>query len=538
MMLWLRTALLASLLLVLLPAAPGRAGVYTVHSCQSPDGGAADRDAWRDATHDTDQSSRLDGCPLRPLYLTLDRNEVHPGNGYVNLKFTAPSDTQITAYTLWRSAQVASTYNAYVREHHDRGITDREKCLGPCTKGVLRPSLADANRISVRTSARPLRTLELLLTCGRADASSETCPASSLGARLQLHRADIELRDDLAPVIVTPPSGPLVNARGPLAGVQSVSLTATDRGGGVSQVAFEVDGTVVERVTLDANGGACRVPFRAPVPCKPVASGTVGFDTAKVPDGTHSLRILVTDATGTNVTPWGPVTITTANRSCNPAPRVDSLELTARIAGGGRKRGGRKKGGRRVVATAYGRKVRVRGTLRTPEGAPVPHAALCVATRQQRAHAPLRPARALTTDAAGRFSFRLPRGPSRRAYVVARVPGGAVSSSVVVRVKAPVRLRPSRRHLRNGQSLKLRGRLRGRPRPRRGMLVEMQVQRGRRYQTFATTHARRNGRFSLRYRFTRTSGVQRYRFRALVRRQPTYPYATGASRPVVVRVHG
>jgi hypothetical protein len=306
----------------------------------------------------------------------------------------------------------------------------------------------------------------------------------------------------------------------------------------VNEVAFEVDGTIVERVTLDANGGACRAPFRAPVPCKPVASGTVGFDTAKVPDGTHSLRILVTDATGTNATPWGPITITTANQSCNPAPRSDALKLTAAVAPAGRGTGRRKQRARRVVATAYGRKVRVRGTLRTPDGAPVPHAALCVATRQQRPSAPLRPTHTLTTDAAGRFSFRLPPGPSRRAYVVARVPGGAVSSSVVVRVKAPVRLRASRRQLRNGQTLRLRGRLRGRPLPRSRMLVEMQVQRGRKYQTFATTHTRRRGRFSVRYRFTRTSGVQRYRFRALVRRQSTYPYATGASRPVVVSVQG
>jgi 5-hydroxyisourate hydrolase-like protein (transthyretin family) len=78
----------------------------------------------------------------------------------------------------------------------------------------------------------------------------------------------------------------------------------------------------------------------------------------------------------------------------------------------------------------------------------------------------------------------------------------------------------------------------GHPRPSEGVLVELQARRGRRWQTFATSRARRSGRFRRAYRFTRTSGVQRYRLRARVPQQPDYPYAPGGSRPVSVIVYG
>ena len=78
----------------------------------------------------------------------------------------------------------------------------------------------------------------------------------------------------------------------------------------------------------------------------------------------------------------------------------------------------------------------------------------------------------------------------------------------------------------------------GRPVPRGGMVVEMQVRIGRRWRTFATTRARgTGGTFRYRYRFMRTYTRVTYRFRALVRAEAAYPYATGASRTVKVRVN-
>jgi hypothetical protein len=115
--------------------------------------------------------------------------------------------------------------------------------------------------------------------------------------------------------------------------------------------------------------------------------------------------------------------------------------------------------------------------------------------------------------------------------------GVSAAAAVVVRVRAPVRVRASSRSLRNGQTLVLRGRLGGHLRTR-GLLVEFQVRRGRSWSTFATSRTVRAGRFRYAYRFTRTFGVQTYRFRARLPAQRGSPFSTGSSRRVTVRVVG
>ncbi len=54
-------------------------------------------------------------------------------------------------------------------------------------------------------------------------------------------------------------------------------------------------------------------------------------------------------------------------------------------------------------------------------------------------------------------------------------------------------------------------------------LVELQVRRGSRWMTFATTHASR-GRFRAGYRFTRTWSTTRYALRARVQKEDGFPF--------------
>ena len=161
---------------------------------------------------------------------------------------------------------------------------------------------------------------------------------------------------------------------------------------------------------------------------------------------------------------------------------------------------------------------------------------VCVAGRAEFPGARLRVARSVTTDAKGRFKDTLRRGPSRRVFFVTRVPGGAASASLNVRVRAPVRL--SARELVSGQALEFRGMVRGKPIPRRGVLVDLQVRKRGTWQDFKTTRAKRHGRFRYVYRFTTTTGLRRFRFRARVPAQAGYPYVAGGSRPIDVTVHG
>lgn len=291
---------------------------------------------------------------------------------------------------------------------------------------------------------------------------------------------------------------------------------------------LELDGRIVASRVLDGNGGRCQEPFGSAQPCPTSAAGSLSLDTTKVADGPHTLRVLVSDATRTNVTAWGPVQISTANSSCNPSPRVNSMRLTAGFPA--------KPTARTVVTRPYGRGLKVSGRLVSPLGVPSVGARICLLSREERPGAPLREHGVAVTDTDGRFSAKIPAGPSRRLLAVHRVPGGAAVATMRVHIRAGISLKPSRRRLRNGGTVALRGRVLHGPLPDRGVLVELQAKRGRKWQTFGTTRTRSGGRYELRYRFTRTTGVQRYAMRALVPDQSAYPYARGASRAITLRV--
>jgi hypothetical protein len=105
-------------------------------------------------------------------------------------------------------------------------------------------------------------------------------------------------------------------------------------------------------------------------------------------------------------------------------------------------------------------------------------------------------------------------------------------------VAAASSLRVVPRRVLNGQAVTFGGRLGTLPVPAGGKLVVMQVLLSGRWQTFAAVRSDAAGRWVLRYRFQRTRGLQRYRFRARVPSEPDYPFQAGASRTVSVLVRG
>jgi hypothetical protein len=94
------------------------------------------------------------------------------------------------------------------------------------------------------------------------------------------------------------------------------------------------------------------------------------------------------------------------------------------------------------------------------------------------------------------------------------------------------------RRVLNGQTVTFRGRLATLPVPAGGKLIELQAYVSGRWQTFTTTRSDQAGRFQAAYRFQRTRGTQRYRFRARIPSEAGYPFATGASGRVSVLVKG
>jgi hypothetical protein len=176
--------------------------------------------------------------------------------------------------------------------------------------------------------------------------------------------------------------------------------------------------------------------------------------------------------------------------------------------------------------------------LENPDGQPIAGAPIYVYSGS-----PL-PAGGLTgfvaTDGAGHFTYNARAFHNRIIRFV--YPGAALirptESQVRVAVPAATSLRASRRRVRNGQSVRFRGRMRTLPVPMGGKLVEMQAHFRGRWRTFSTVHTDARGRWRFRYRFGATVGTVRYRFRALLPREGGYPFAAGRSRVVRVTVHG
>jgi hypothetical protein len=112
----------------------------------------------------------------------------------------------------------------------------------------------------------------------------------------------------------------------------------------------------------------------------------------------------------------------------------------------------------------------------------------------------------------------------------------AQTTDVGLGVVASVALRPSSRSLRNGRSVVFRGTVAGAPKSSR-KVVELQVRKGASWMTFRSTRLR-NGRFTERYRFTRTRGQATYVFRARVRQEAGFPFLTGVSKSTKVTVRG
>ena len=146
----------------------------------------------------------------------------------------------------------------------------------------------------------------------------------------------------------------------------------------------------------------------------------------------------------------------------------------------------------------------------------------------------------LHTDGAGRYRY-VAAGSTNRALRFV-YPGTALvlpaQTTIKMRVPGRTSLRVTRRRVLNGQAVTFRGRLRTLPAPAGGKLVELQVRLSGRWQTFRTVRTDAAGRWAIPYRFKRTRGVQVYRFRARLPHETSYPFVTGGSRSLAVRVRG
>jgi hypothetical protein len=94
------------------------------------------------------------------------------------------------------------------------------------------------------------------------------------------------------------------------------------------------------------------------------------------------------------------------------------------------------------------------------------------------------------------------------------------------------------KHVLNGQSVVFKGRVKGRPLPATGKLVQLQVKFKAGWQTFRTISSKMDGTWRIPYLFDRTCGKARFLFRAFLAGEEGWPLETGTSRTLAVRVKG
>jgi hypothetical protein len=275
----------------------------------------------------------------------------------------------------------------------------------------------------------------------------------------------------------------------------------------------------------------------------PVEQTAAGFtalvDDGALPNGMYSVRARVVDRAGNE---RSTTTRTSGAEAHLSLPLRVPTSLRAGRARQVRDRHGRHHSVLVKTATApFGSSVHVSGQLTVPGGNPVVSADVDVLEHTELPDQPWVRAGVTRTDTRGHFEFTVLPGPNRT--VLFRYAGTPLirpeTTAMRVRIRAGTSIRVSRRAVVNGEDVTFRGRVRGAPLPVVGKLVQLQAFSRGTWRTFATPRAMaRSHRWSYQYRFTATRGTVRYRFRAVVPAEGSFPFVRGTSQPVAVIVRG
>jgi hypothetical protein len=379
----------------------------------------------------------------------------------------------------------------------------------------------------------------------------DQCPTAYMGDRYaQVPRARFDVDDSSAPVGGL--TGSATDAQ-TWSGVVRFGLNAADVGGGVYRAVVEVDGVDALSMPVGEPGPYCRDigpspsmnEFAAAQPCPArIEGGVLDVDSSKLPQGRHSVRVLLEDAAGNRTAIFGPVVRSIAadgaiGPGSDPALRgaangdgaSDQAQLSAHWG---------VRGNRTRLVSAFGRAHGVRGRLRGQDGAPIANAAIDVVSRTTAVNARELVKRAGPRTASdGSWRLVLPRGVSSRdltfryrSHVNDTI--AVATTTMRLRVRAGLRLAIRPRHARLGQAIRFDGRLLGGPLPRGGKQIVLMARASHGgWVRFNVIRTDRRGDFHTTYRFQQ-AGAATYRFRALSLAEAAYPYAAGGSN--VVRV--
>lgn len=270
------------------------------------------------------------------------------------------------------------------------------------------------------------------------------------------------------------------------------------------------------------------------------------LDDSSLPIGPYALRATAYDKAGN---------LNRTDRRLDGQPMIVTLPLrvqTVLTAGAADSRQVRRTVGRRghrrkvwrkvpilrpAVRAAFGQRLRITGHVTNRDGQPIAGAQVDVySTTLGIQH----PAGSLSADASGQFVHIVQAASTQTLRFVLRSSPTILPAQDTVEIltRGSSSLRVSKQRTLNGGSVVFSGQVRGQPLPAAGKLVEVQVRLSKGWQTFRTLRTDAAGQWGQRYRFQNTCGVEHFRFRARVPEEAGYPFETGASRTVKVRVRG
>jgi hypothetical protein len=544
-------AILATLLVV--PAA-ARAGTYHVYTC------AAGGKVYPNGAFKMAPVSGVvedNSCAGSAIALTVPAGARMANNTSSALTFTSPAGTTIADFALTRQIgytnpvaekthryflyyALGSTVFAGAGNYYDptRNALNAQKQWYGYPEGNAAVGKSAVTRASFPALAGykgDATTLTLRVGCFKR--TTDCSVAAGGGISHILHGSDVTINDPTVPAVAVEASGML--AGGARDGSDPVTLTASDNSGirkvELIDVSNPATPTVVgvEDYTIDRTRTNKVCDFSLPAPCPGLSRETVR--PTALPAGQRAVVVRVTDTAG-NVSDRGPYpvfAVTPSDRGAlNGANATETGTLSVIWTKGLNAR-------RRTLH--YRDKAGVRGRLTNSNGTPIVGAKVLLLSRDLRRGASLIPRTTFTTDGDGRFSTTVTASSSRLLQFAwlshANDIRFAANGYLTLQARAASTLRVSTRRPRVGRSLTISGRLRGVSRGGVPVVVQGRAKGSRRYETFADTTTSASGRFKVRYRF-RSSDSRRHSFvfRARIRPAAKFPYETGYSSTVTVRV--
>lgn len=525
-----RMTFVAVLMLCALAAAgAGSAGAatYSVYSCVGPSDEPLPNSAWLTSVNTPSQSLDFSfgaNCGDLSVIASPAANFAYgDGAEYV---FDPPAGTTVSGYELTRGADVTypgsgqgpPTLSAGVRETTG-GTTEIFDCALVTADCAITPAIVSRGGLA-------LTKLSVGVQCENVRGD---CPADSFTKlSTQLLNARVDIEDPAAPVIASV-GGSLPGSNAP-AGNQTLDVTASDVGGGVRMIDLAIDGAFNQTAIA---GGSCGQPYTLRAPCPSGLVRTLNVDTAALTTGTHTATLTATDAAGT---PSGAYSFTFNVSSggaspgggtppSNGSPAVEQPTVKTEKS---------------VISSASGKTVVVEGTLTTAGGAPVAGAVLDVTSLDLGVYnASPKSIGTTTTTAAGRFSIRVkPKGAQRISVLFKPYPAsiGTAVTSTIVREDLSLSVKRSKSHIKPGGLLTLTGVLEGAGAAADGTPIEIDAKIGKSWRAVGVVESNSRGSYKWRYRFTRVKQPTRFTFRAVARKNKSWPWPTETAKSVNVLV--